>query len=328
MSLLQRTVRITLASLLSMITAMYFGLENPMAAGIIALLSLLDTRMETIQTGFRRIFSTILAFLIATLVFLTFGFSVYSFGIYLAIYVPLAHLTNLQAGIPPCSVLVTHFVIAESVSWQWQLNGMSLMTIGVIFALLFSSFLPSYDDKLELEIAKIEEKMSEILFMIDEYLTTNEVSLETVNRNLTELSIMITELEQLAQIEYENNYFSQSTKDYYVRYAIMREQQCELLSQMVSRLSDILLHTEENELLASIFSETAEQLDERNPGTELLNSIQELYEIFRNSELPETRAEFENRAILYSVLLDFEKFLNLKSEFYVDYGKGQEEAEY
>lgn len=318
MNLSQRTVRITLASLFSIIAAAYLGLENSMAAGIIALLSILDTRLETVKTGLQRVISTILAFLIATIVFLIFGFSVYSFGVYLALYIPLAHLANLEAGIPPCSVLVTHFVIAESVSWHWQVNGISLMVIGVVFAWLFSIWLPSYDKKLDKHVVEVERKMSSVLSLFERRLAAGSGSLEQIKKELTDLSAEISSLDKIALIEYENSYFTQSIKDYYVKYAQMRQQQYEILNRMVALLPNILSDTEENRILASIFSETAEQLDEENPGTKLLNRINELYDIFRKSELPKTRAEFESRAILYDMLTDFENFLVLKHDFYIE----------
>ena len=77
MNLTQRTVRITLAALFSIIIAEIIGLENPMAAGIIAILSILDTRLETVKTAIARFLSTILAFAVATVVFLIFGYALY-----------------------------------------------------------------------------------------------------------------------------------------------------------------------------------------------------------------------------------------------------------
>ena len=321
MSLTQRTVRITLSAVLSIIIAQLIGLENSMAAGIIAILSILDTRLETLKTALARFLSTLLAFAVATVVFLIFGFSVYSFGVYLAIYVPLAYLGKVDAGIAPCSVLVTHFVIAESVSWQWQVNGLLIMVIGLIMALLFNLWIPSYDQKLDTRVKEIEKQMSLVLFLLDRYLADGSSSYERIKEELDDLCDVVLELDDLALIEYENTTFSKSVQDYYVKYAQMRKQQYEILERIVERLPSIVPDTEENRILASIFGETAETLDEKNPGVELLAAIDNLYAIFRESDLPKTREEFESRAILYYILTDFEKFLVLKRDFYVEYGE-------
>ena len=321
MSLTQRTFRITLAALFSIVLANYMGLENAMSAGIIAILSILDTRLETLKTALARLLSTILAFIIASVVFSVVGFSIYSFGIYLAIYIPLAYLGKVDAGLAPCSVLVTHFILAESISWHWQLNGFLLMLIGLSFALLFSLWIPSYNKKLDEQVKEIESQMSLVLFSLESYLMDGSKSIEQITEELNDLNHKIMSLDHLALIEYENKTFSRSVQNYYIKYAQMRKQQYQNLERMSEFLPYILLDTKESHLLASIFGETAEQLDETNTGVGLLQSIEELYQIFRESELPKSRKEFESRAILYYFLTDFEKFLFLKHDFYVEYSK-------
>lgn len=326
MDLTQRTVRITLASVFSIIVAQTIGFQNPMAAGIIAILSILDTRLETFKAALSRFLSTILAFAVATLVFILFGFSVYSFGVYLALYVPLAYLLKVDVGLAPCSVLVTHFVIAESVSWEWQLNGLLLMTIGLIFALLFNLWLPSFDKKLDLYVREIEKQMSFVIFLLEKYLEDGRGSTGRLENELQDLCDKVLRFDELALMEYENSAFSLSIKDYYVKYSQMRKQQYEILERIANLMTSVLPSTEENRILASIFGETAEQLDEENTGVELLEDIEKLYTIFRESPLPKTREEFESRAILYTILNDFEKFLVLKRDFYAEYGETKEKA--
>lgn len=321
MSLTQRTIRITLAALFSIIIANLIGLENSMSAGIIAILSILDTRLETVKTALARLLSTLLAFAIATIIFLVFGFSVYSFGVYLAIYIPLAYLGKVDAGIAPCSVLVTHFILEESVSWHWQLNGFLIMIIGLVLALLFSLWIPSFNKKLDQHVKAIEKQMSLVLFLLDKYLADGSRSLARIKDELADLCDKVLEFDDLAIIEYENKAFSKSVQNYYVKYAQMRKQQYEILERISELLPKVLPNTEENRILASIIGKTAEQLDEQNTGIELLEAIEKLYTIFRESELPQTRKEFESRAILYYMLTDFENFLILKRDFYVEYNK-------
>src|SRR5699024_5655552 len=314
MSLTQRTIRITLAALFSIIIANLIGLENSMSAGIIAILSILDTRLETVKTALARLLSTLLAFAIATIIFLVFGFSVYSFGVYLAIYIPLAYLGKVDAGIAPCSVLVTHFILEESVSWHWQLNGFLIMIIGLVLALLFSLWIPSFNKKLDQHVKAIEKQMSLVLFLLDKYLADGSRSLARIKDELADLCDKVLEFDDLAIIEYENKAFSKSVQNYYVKYAQMRKQQYEILERISELLPKVLQNTEEDRILASNIGKTAEQLDEQNTCIELLEAIEKLYTIFRESELPQTRKEFESRAILYYMLTDFEDFLILKRD--------------
>lgn len=323
MSVLQRTIRITLSSLLANLVAFLIGLQNPYATGIIAILAVLNTRKETMQRAKEYSISTVLAFSIATVIFLVFGFSIYSFAVYLAIYVPLAYFLKVDAGIAPCSVLVTHFLIAESVSWQWQINGLSIMAIGLFFALLANLWIPSHTKELEEHVEEIEKQMSLILFLLEKRLLENNTRKDRIKRELQDLCTVIIEIENLALIEFENRQFRSTADDYYIKYAQMRKRQYEILKRISEMLNEVIPHTEENKILASMFGETAEQLDESNTGLELLAYISDLYRVFRDSKLPKTREEFESRAILYNILVDFERFLELKRDFYQKYGEPQ-----
>ncbi len=323
MSVFQRTIRITVSALLANFVAMLIGLENPYAAGIIAILAVLNTRKETFDRVKEYSGSTILAFAIATGVFYIFGYSIYSFAVYLAVYVPLAYFLKVDAGIAPCSVLVTHFLIAESISWAWQINGLAIMFIGLFFALLANFWIPSHNQKIEMMVVDIEKQMSLILFLLEKRLLEGSKNRERIQQELKDLCKQTIELEKIAFIEYDNRDFSDDSESYYIKYAQMRQRQYEILNRITNSLDNVLPNTDENRILASIFGETAEQLDETNTGIELLGYISNLYRVFRDSSLPKSREEFESRAILYNILTEFEKFLELKRDFYQEFGESK-----
>lgn len=323
MSVFQRTIRITVSALLANFVAMLIGLENPYAAGIIAILAVLNTRKETFDRVKEYSGSTILAFAIATAVFYIFGYSIYSFAVYLAVYVPLAYFLKVDAGIAPCSVLVTHFLIAESISWAWQINGLAIMFIGLFFALLANFWIPSHNQKIEMMVVDIEKQMSLILFLLEKRLLEGSKNRERIQQELKDLCKQTIELEKIAFIEYDNRDFSDDSESYYIKYAQMRQRQYDILNRITNSLDNVLPNTDENRILASIFGETAEQLDETNTGIELLGYISNLYRVFRDSSLPKSREEFESRAILYNILTEFEKFLELKRDFYQEFGESK-----
>mgnify|MGYP001400270228 CR=1 FL=1 len=92
-----------------------------------------------------------------------------------------------------------------------------------------------------------------------------------------------------------------------------------LLENISSLIEQLKLDIIENEKITSIFLETANTFDESNDVVDLTNSISELYKYFRNSNLPKTRDEFEDRARLFTILSYFESFLELKREFYINH---------
>ena len=75
MNVWQRTIRIVLSALLANLVASLIGLNNPYSAGIIAILTVLNTRQKTMDRAKQYLISIILACTVATVSFLMFGVS-------------------------------------------------------------------------------------------------------------------------------------------------------------------------------------------------------------------------------------------------------------
>ena len=116
MSISQRTTKLILATCLACLLAYFLNLSSAVSAGIIALLSLSDTRRSTLKLARNRLFSMLLALTIGVLAFNLSGFHIWSLGLYLALYVPLAYKMGWEIGITPSTVLVSHLLIQESTS--------------------------------------------------------------------------------------------------------------------------------------------------------------------------------------------------------------------
>lgn len=126
MSITQRTFKLVLATCLSCILAYFLDLSSAVSAGIIALLSLSDTRRSTIKLARNRLFSTLLALSIGVLAFQLTGYHIWSFGLYLSLYVPLVYRLGWEIGITPSSVLVSHLLVQESTSPELLVNELLL----------------------------------------------------------------------------------------------------------------------------------------------------------------------------------------------------------
>lgn len=313
MTLTMRTIKISLATILSIWLATFFQLESSLSAGIIAILSVLDTKKASVGTAVDRFLSTLLALGIATVMFSLFGYGTLIFGLYLLLYVPLAYRFGLQSGIAPCSVLVTHLMLAESVAPSLLVNEVLLMTIGAGVAILFNLYMPAQQQELEQFLNAVEGQMKEILRGFDTILREGAASFD-VNESLDQLDRTLQQSYRLALQEYDNQLFRKS--DYYVRYFQMRQQQAAILRQMTDDLDSIQLTTRENAILGGLYYLTADQLHQWNTGEYLLLDVELLHEYFRKSPLPQTRQEFESRAILFQLMLDFRRFLQIKRTFF------------
>ena len=69
MSISQRTTKLILATCLACLLAYFLNLSSAVSAGIIALLSLSDTRRSTLKLARNRLFSMLLALVIGVLAF-------------------------------------------------------------------------------------------------------------------------------------------------------------------------------------------------------------------------------------------------------------------
>ena len=87
-SIVSRTIKTALASLLAIIVSQELSLEFAAAAGIIAILNVFDTRKATIEGGLKRTLSAIIALLIGGFLFEKIGYKTWVFGLYLLLFVP------------------------------------------------------------------------------------------------------------------------------------------------------------------------------------------------------------------------------------------------
>ncbi len=309
-----RTIKIAFATTIAILLAQAFKLDYSVSAGVIAILSVLDTKKSSVTIALQRIGSTILALGVATILFQLVGFTTLVFGLYLLIYIPLAYKLKVEVGIAPCSVLVSHLLLEQSTSISWLTNEFLLMIIGAGIAILFNLYMPSKENQLNQLRDEIEEKMKHVLIGFDSILRKGFTN-EKVEILLKELYTDLKNAEKMAYTEYNNQLFSQN-EDYMIQYFDMRQQQVKILAEMSTDLSNCFLPTKQNVVLAHLFHQTANQLHESNPVVDLKKDINSLLNEFRNSDLPKTREEFENRATLFILLTDFTRFIQIKKEFF------------
>ena len=88
MPLFQRTIKLTLATCLAAALAYALGLTYAISAGVIAILSISDTRRSTIKQAYQRFMSTLLALAIGVSPFLYWGSTLWALGVFIALYAP------------------------------------------------------------------------------------------------------------------------------------------------------------------------------------------------------------------------------------------------
>ncbi len=297
---------------IAMSIASALGLKYAVSAGIITVLSIQNTKRKSLDVAVQRMIVCLLALVISSILFTILGHNAIAFGLFLLLFIPLAVKFNLQEGIVVNSVLVTHILLENNVSINLFLNEISLMLIGAGVALLFNVYIPSIEREIKEDQIYIEDHMKEILIQMSIALRKLSVSLKE-DELFNDLEERLPKAKKRAYINL-NNYFLLDVS-YYVAYMEMRIQQFETLKRMRQHFNKFFMTYEQTEMIADFTKKVADSLYEENTGEDLILDLENLRESFKKMNLPNTREEFENRALLFQFLNDMEQFLIIKNEF-------------
>lgn len=309
-----RTWKTSIGAIIAMIIANKIGLSYWVSAGIITILSIQSTKRESLTIAFKRIESVIVALLVSSILFLTLGFNSVVFGIYLLIFIPLTVRLKATDGIVVSSVLVTHLLVEKQVTVYWILNELGLMLVGVLVALILNSYMPKNEEKIREDINYISEKIKEIFMDMADSLRTHSVSINQ-QRLFNELENRIDIAKKRANDNFNNYLFSDVR--YYVYYIEMRGVQFQILKYMREHFSRISITVKQTELVANFTEEVASVIGKEVNVNILINRLNRLRRELSEQELPVSREEFENRAMLYQFLNDLEIFIETKKQCYI-----------
>lgn len=311
-----KIAKVIVSAFVALLVARALNLSTPSAAAIIAILSVMDTKKDSLAATGQRLAAAVLALVIGMGIFAIFGFDVMSFGLYLLCYIPLAYLVKVDIGVAPSTVLVIHLWTQQQLTFELFVNELLLVTIGAGVAILLNWYMPSYRQEIERVREEIEDKMREVLLKMSGFLTIGNGKND--GEVLQLLKEKLSEAREYVRLEAENHLTKEVTYDY--QYFEMRRDQSKLLEIMAANLNEFRWDGEEMSILSEMFKQTAQQLAEQNTASQLIDDIEELLEQFRERPLPQTRREFEKRAQLYQLLRDLKRFVQLKVNFFQTYG--------
>jgi len=313
------TVKIALSATIAIWIADYIGLEFGVTSGIIAILSIQDTKKEALLVGGRRIISSTVAILLSFLLYLLFGNNPIVFGLFLLIFIPITKLFKISEGMVIGAVLSTHLLMSTNINTSWIINEAKLTIIGIGVAMLFNLHTASLEKDFKENKKKIEEQYRLILSDMAASLVTQAVPIheQEVFSNVKDL---LNNTKIMTQRINNNHLFKND--DYYVSYIDMRIIQLEAIKRMKRHFSRFYMTYDQTIILAEFTGNVAINIHEDNDCIELINKLTLLRREYENMELPKSRKEFENRALLFQFLNDLEDFLIIKKEFkekFLDY---------
>ena len=312
--LLLPTIKIAIGSSAAICIAEALHLEYASSAGIIALLTILTTKWETLWLSLYRLITFVLTVALSWVLFVTIRTDWITYGIFILLIVIICNLMNWKGTISVNAVIGAHFLTTGNFSPEFILNELLLIVIGISLAIILNLYHNTRSRKQRIieNMRYTEGQLQHILHEIAQYLS-NKDSHPSVWEDIGTLEHQLQEFIGLAY-EYQGNTF-QSHPQYYIDYFEMRLSQFHILHGLHYELRKIREIPAQAHIISDYILYLVPFVIEINAPSQQIEKLEGLFQDMKQQPLPVTREEFESRAILYHILMDLEEFLIAKKRF-------------
>ena len=348
-------VKIAVGSSAAIYIAQMLGLEYAISAGTITLLTLLTTKWETVRLSAFRLVTFAVTILLAWASFAHIKSMWIGYGVFIFCVVLFAEVMGWRATISVNSVIGAHLLTSRDFGMSFVENEFLLVLIGVVIAFLLNLFQNNDRNEKDIiaNMRYTEERLQQILRRFAQYLSQEEIpgaadrganmgaagsALQAGQEqaaadngsqgkirqggpmpsgNLWDDIILLEKELQgfvLEAYEYQENTFH-SHPVYYIDYFEMRSDQCHVLHNLHYEVKKIRYIPKQAGVVAEYMLYLADYVVERNVPSAQMEKLEGIFRDMKKEELPKSREEFENRAILYHILMDMEEFLVYKQRF-------------
>ena len=307
-------VKIGLGSSIAIYIAQALNLQNAVSAGTVTLLTLMTSKWETIRLSVARLITFITALMMAWVIFSHIDSMWIAYGVVLTLVVFIAESFGWRATISVNAVAAAHLLTNQDFSAAAVWNEFLLVFIGIALAVLLNLFHANYSHKRKIisDMRDAESGLQSILVELAAYLDGAETQRDVWD-DICALEDRLKSYIKSA-LEYQENTFH-SHPQYYISYFEMRHEQCRVLHDLHGEMVRIRSMPRQAGVIADYLRYLAEYVVEINQPTQQIARLDEIFESMRNGEAPKTSAEFEDRAMMYHILMDIQDFLAHKADF-------------
>lgn len=321
----------------AIVAAEALGLSYGTSAGIITLLTIQDTKRETLRVVVRRFGSFGVALVLAAACFSALGYGAFAFAVFLLLFSGICMRFGMQEGISVNAVLVTHFLADQSMTAGQIGNELALLVIGAGIGVGLNLYIPGKKKQIRQKQRQIETIMKEILDgfagrLCGEEKSTGDRTADSSLRGLPggpmeraggidRLKAALEQGERSAYEEMENKLLSDTR--YYLHYMNMRREQAAVLGRIEGNFAHLRALPSQAEAIAGLMREIRDSFHEYNNAVALLYELEVVKRSMREQPLPADRGEFESRAVLFQILLELERFLVIKKEFVAELSEAE-----
>ncbi len=307
------SIKIASAAIISTIIATMLELNFSISAGTVSILTIQPTKRETIKTALGRLLAFLSALLIASVCYGLIGYTLWGFALFLLIYIFVCQMLGWYNSMAINSVLISHFLTAESMSLPALINECQIFVIGMSIGVIANLHLRKNVNYMEELKENTDNQIRGILYQIADRILDREVEDKGADY-FAELKDSIREAKNMADTNYKNQLRIRDNYD--IEYIRMREKQCQVLYEMYKNVHQIHTTPITARKISDFMSDMADKYHKNNTGAELFEEFKELDLSMKGKPLPTKRLEFEDRARLFSLLRQIEEFIQIKVGFF------------
>lgn len=318
-----KSLKIAFAALFSTALAGELGLQYSATAGIITILSIGNTKRETLRSAVNRGLAFVCALVIAALFFTLFGYNLAAFALYLFCFALLCLWAGWGEAIAMASVLVTHFLAERSMALEYLLNETAIFVIGTAAGIVVNLHLhpkgaefEKLSDEVDAQIRAVLRRMS--LQLAGKDSGGNGAYEEDGGDCFERLDGSLAAAHDCAVVNHKNTLFRRDS--YEIDYIAMRGQQANILRGIHDNIQSIEYLPAQAAQVAELLSGIEQDYHRSNHVEGLLGRLEELLGEMKEQRLPVSREEFEARAILFYILMQLESLLEIKRNFMKEAG--------
>lgn len=312
---LLKSLKIAGAAVLAIAIAGELQLQYSATAGIITVLSIQNTKKETLKSARNRGAAFLCALLLSAVCFWALDFSLWAFAVYLFLFALLCIQAGWVEAIAMDSVLITHFLTEQSMDLRLIVNEVLLFVIGTGLGILVNMHLHRKKERFEQLADEVDKQIKGILHRMSLWLLKEDKS-EYGSDCFEKLSAALEEAKLCAAANYNNALLQHST--YELNYIRMREQQSIVLQEIYVNIKEIAYLPRQAHQVSELLGRIEQDYHRDNTVEGLLAELDKLLEDMKEQELPESRQEFEARAILFYILMQLKNLLQIKRDFITD----------
>lgn len=307
-----RLLKYGAGALLASAIAATLNIQYSLSAGIITLLTIQDTKKETVTIALKRIVIFFIMTALSAIILPLYGYNLVSLGIILFPYLFFCLVLSMKEAIAPIAVLCTHYITSESCSPKMIINELLILVIGCGVGIILNLFMVNSYKQIRSIQRDIDRIISSIICRMSINIKEEDKSKYTGNC-FEELEDLLEKMKK-ESVNYMNNHFT-GTNDYFYKYMQMRMVQCLSLKRIFADIKSLEYTTTQAEKLSEYLYKICDEFGEANNAVSLLEELNKLFDFYKNEKLPISRIEFENRAVLYNILTELKEFIEIKKRF-------------